>query len=252
MYPTGFALTPTHEDWFRFPRLPEEPRRLRGDARARASRPGTRLTPTPRTPTCSSSTPAPSSTRAKQESIDAILEMAQHKKTRRCQRLVVTGLPRRALPRRAARARFPRSTRCSAPARCRRSSQAIDGSIRRSGSGAARTSHRRPHRRTRSTPARPDPLRPTSTTPTRRARSTTPRHFAYVKIAEGCDYKCAFCIIPTLRGALPQPAGRVDRRGGAGARGAAASASCCSSRRTRPSTASTAASAARWRGCSAS
>ena len=29
---------------------------------------------------------------------------------------------------------------------------------------------------------------------------TTPRHFAYVKVAEGCDYKCSFCIIPTLRG----------------------------------------------------
>ena len=28
----------------------------------------------------------------------------------------------------------------------------------------------------------------------------TPRHYAYVKIAEGCDYACAFCIIPTLRG----------------------------------------------------
>ena len=29
---------------------------------------------------------------------------------------------------------------------------------------------------------------------------TTPRHYAYVKIAEGCDYTCTFCIIPTLRG----------------------------------------------------
>jgi ribosomal protein S12 methylthiotransferase len=29
---------------------------------------------------------------------------------------------------------------------------------------------------------------------------TTPGHFAYIKIAEGCDYTCAFCIIPTLRG----------------------------------------------------
>jgi ribosomal protein S12 methylthiotransferase len=29
----------------------------------------------------------------------------------------------------------------------------------------------------------------------------TPRHYAYVKVAEGCDYSCAFCIIPTLRGA---------------------------------------------------
>jgi ribosomal protein S12 methylthiotransferase len=28
----------------------------------------------------------------------------------------------------------------------------------------------------------------------------TPRHFAYVKVAEGCDYKCSFCIIPKLRG----------------------------------------------------
>jgi ribosomal protein S12 methylthiotransferase len=29
---------------------------------------------------------------------------------------------------------------------------------------------------------------------------TTPKHYAYVKIAEGCDYTCAFCIIPKLRG----------------------------------------------------
>ena len=29
---------------------------------------------------------------------------------------------------------------------------------------------------------------------------TTPSHYAYVKVAEGCDYTCAFCIIPTLRG----------------------------------------------------
>jgi ribosomal protein S12 methylthiotransferase len=28
----------------------------------------------------------------------------------------------------------------------------------------------------------------------------TPRHYAYVKVAEGCDYVCSFCIIPTLRG----------------------------------------------------
>jgi ribosomal protein S12 methylthiotransferase len=31
-------------------------------------------------------------------------------------------------------------------------------------------------------------------------RLTTPRHFAYLKIAEGCDYKCAFCVIPKMRG----------------------------------------------------
>jgi ribosomal protein S12 methylthiotransferase len=31
-------------------------------------------------------------------------------------------------------------------------------------------------------------------------RLATPAHYAYVKIAEGCDYKCAFCIIPKMRG----------------------------------------------------
>ncbi|HYU80821.1 MAG TPA: 30S ribosomal protein S12 methylthiotransferase RimO, partial [Vicinamibacterales bacterium] len=31
-------------------------------------------------------------------------------------------------------------------------------------------------------------------------RLATPRHYAYLKIAEGCDYKCAFCIIPKMRG----------------------------------------------------
>jgi ribosomal protein S12 methylthiotransferase len=30
---------------------------------------------------------------------------------------------------------------------------------------------------------------------------TTPRHFAYLKIAEGCDRPCAFCAIPLMRGA---------------------------------------------------
>ncbi|MCL6565563.1 MAG: 30S ribosomal protein S12 methylthiotransferase RimO [Acidobacteriia bacterium] len=29
---------------------------------------------------------------------------------------------------------------------------------------------------------------------------TTPRHYAYIKIAEGCDHPCSFCIIPQLRG----------------------------------------------------
>jgi len=28
----------------------------------------------------------------------------------------------------------------------------------------------------------------------------TPRHYAYIKIAEGCDHPCTFCIIPQLRG----------------------------------------------------
>ncbi|MCW5237442.1 30S ribosomal protein S12 methylthiotransferase RimO [Verminephrobacter eiseniae] len=38
----------------------------------------------------------------------------------------------------------------------------------------------------------------------------TPRHYAYLKISEGCNHRCTFCIIPTLRGALvSRPIGAV-------------------------------------------
>lgn len=38
----------------------------------------------------------------------------------------------------------------------------------------------------------------------------TPRHYAYLKIAEGCNHKCTFCIIPDLRGKLvSRPLGEV-------------------------------------------
>jgi ribosomal protein S12 methylthiotransferase len=38
----------------------------------------------------------------------------------------------------------------------------------------------------------------------------TPRHYAYLKIAEGCNNRCAFCIIPQLRGDLvSRPAAQV-------------------------------------------
>lgn len=40
----------------------------------------------------------------------------------------------------------------------------------------------------------------------------TPRHFAYLKISEGCDHKCKFCIIPSMRGPLrSRPAAAVLR-----------------------------------------
>jgi ribosomal protein S12 methylthiotransferase len=40
----------------------------------------------------------------------------------------------------------------------------------------------------------------------------TPRHYAYLKIAEGCNNRCTFCIIPSLRGNLAsRPAGDVMR-----------------------------------------
>jgi ribosomal protein S12 methylthiotransferase len=38
----------------------------------------------------------------------------------------------------------------------------------------------------------------------------TPRHYAYLKIAEGCNHRCTFCIIPSLRGDLEsRPAAHV-------------------------------------------
>ncbi len=38
----------------------------------------------------------------------------------------------------------------------------------------------------------------------------TPRHYAYVKISEGCNHRCSFCIIPSLRGDLiSRPVGDV-------------------------------------------
>jgi len=40
----------------------------------------------------------------------------------------------------------------------------------------------------------------------------TPRHYAYLKISEGCNHKCTFCIIPSMRGKLDsRPAGDVLR-----------------------------------------
>ncbi len=40
----------------------------------------------------------------------------------------------------------------------------------------------------------------------------TPKHYAYLKIAEGCNHKCSFCIIPSMRGRLrSRPVGEVLR-----------------------------------------
>ncbi len=40
----------------------------------------------------------------------------------------------------------------------------------------------------------------------------TPRHYAYLKISEGCNHHCSFCIIPSMRGRLvSRPIGEVLR-----------------------------------------
>jgi ribosomal protein S12 methylthiotransferase len=61
----------------------------------------------------------------------------------------------------------------------------------------------------RAVPPSPDPfidLLPAS------AVSLTPRHYSYLKISEGCNHKCKFCIIPDMRGRLvSRPAHAVIR-----------------------------------------
>lgn len=40
----------------------------------------------------------------------------------------------------------------------------------------------------------------------------TPKHYAYLKISEGCNHHCTFCIIPNLRGTLlSRPIGDIVR-----------------------------------------
>ena len=40
----------------------------------------------------------------------------------------------------------------------------------------------------------------------------TPKHYAYLKISEGCNHRCSFCIIPSMRGDLvSRPIGQVMR-----------------------------------------
>jgi ribosomal protein S12 methylthiotransferase len=42
----------------------------------------------------------------------------------------------------------------------------------------------------------------------------TPQHYAYLKIAEGCNHRCSFCIIPSMRGNLvSRPIGEVVQEG---------------------------------------
>jgi ribosomal protein S12 methylthiotransferase len=143
--------------------------------------------------------------KAKQESIDTILEMAEHKKTGRCTKLVVTGcLSERYRDELKAQipeidvvlgtGEVPEIVNALSPALSPLSglqSPAFVPLLRSNGS-PIKTEDRRPN-----TGALPTYIYDAETP----RLLATPRHYAYLKIAEGCDYKCAFCIIPTLRGA---------------------------------------------------
>jgi ribosomal protein S12 methylthiotransferase len=131
--------------------------------------------------------------KAKEESINTILELAEFKKHGRCTRLVVTGCLGERY-RDELKQQIPEIDAVLGTGEVPEIVAAIDGSRRsviplRLVSGPAES---------------PKPKADSLPTYLYDAQSprvfATPRHFAYVKIAEGCDYKCSFCIIPQLRG----------------------------------------------------
>jgi len=137
---------------------------------------------------------------AKQESIDTILEMAQHKKDGACRRLIVTGCLAERY-RDELRAEIPEIDAVLGTGEVPEIVQAIGGAAMPHGASRLMFHRVAPHGQPTAQPSATGPQPPSyiydANTPRLLA---TPKHYAYVKIAEGCDYKCAFCIIPTLRG----------------------------------------------------
>jgi ribosomal protein S12 methylthiotransferase len=131
---------------------------------------------------------------AKQESIDAILEMAHHKNEGACRRLIVTGCLAERY-RDELRKEIPEIDAVLGTGEVPEIVGAIGGATPSPLGVAPLTFFRAPSPEPRAT-SRPTYLYDADTP----RMLATPRHYAYLKIAEGCDYKCAFCIIPTLRG----------------------------------------------------
>jgi ribosomal protein S12 methylthiotransferase len=145
---------------------------------------------------------------AKQESIDAILEMAAHKRNGNCSRLVVTGCLAERY-RDELRKEMPEIDAVLGTGEVPEILEAIGSGFGTRDSGLEKPANSgavplkffsRESVRSSRTPS-PAPRAPDYIYDADTPRLlTTPKHFAYVKIAEGCDYTCAFCIIPTLRG----------------------------------------------------
>jgi ribosomal protein S12 methylthiotransferase len=113
---------------------------------------------------------------AKQESVDTILEMAEYKKTGRAQRLIVAGcLVERY--RADIQKNMPEVDAVIGTNELERITALCEGVTPADNPFDAYLYH--------------------DLTP--RVLST-PRHFAYIKIAEGCDHPCTFCVIPQYRG----------------------------------------------------
>jgi len=143
---------------------------------------------------------------AKQESIDTILEMAQHKKDGACRRLIVTGCLAERY-RDELRAEIPEIDAVLGTGEVPEIVKAIGGAamphgvtpltfFRSNGSQIPSESQIRLESQIPNPKSLPTYIYDADTP----RLMATPKHYAYVKIAEGCDYKCAFCIIPTLRG----------------------------------------------------
>jgi ribosomal protein S12 methylthiotransferase len=138
--------------------------------------------------------------RAKQESVDAILEMAEMKKAAPGRRLVVTGCLAERY-RDELKAQIPEIDAVLGTGEVPHIVSALAGAPPALPAGVSPLQLYRAPRPNGHQPLGGRTGLPAyiydADTPRRLA---TPRHYAYVKIAEGCDYKCAFCIIPRLRG----------------------------------------------------
>jgi ribosomal protein S12 methylthiotransferase len=118
--------------------------------------------------------------RAKQESVDTILEMAREKETGRASRLVVTGCLAQRYDAELRR-EIPEIDATLGTGQVEDVTRAVEGEAITLGASASE--------------------RPTWVYDHQAPRIlATPPWLAYVKISEGCDYACSFCIIPKLRG----------------------------------------------------
>jgi len=116
---------------------------------------------------------------AQKESVDAILEMAEHKKFGSAKKLIVAGcLVERY--RDQILQQIPEVDAVVGTGEVERIIEAVEGDLK-------------------ILPAEPPAFLYHDLTP---RIITTPKHQAYIKIAEGCDHPCTFCIIPQLRGAF--------------------------------------------------
>jgi ribosomal protein S12 methylthiotransferase len=114
---------------------------------------------------------------AKQESVDTILEMAEYKKTGRAQRLIVAGCLVERYRSEIVK-NMPEVDAVIGTNELERITALCEGV----------------------TPAETNPFEPYLYHDATPRVLATPRHFAYIKIAEGCDHPCSFCVIPQYRG----------------------------------------------------